>query len=133
MPNLIAELKKEHKIILDILNEVKAAGITTKSGQQKLLSARDLLLSHMHKEDERYYPALKKAAENNKDLRIMLDYFVKDMEVVSRKAMQFFNKYSQGGNEAEFAGEFKILYMTLKDRIHTEEATLFEKFNQLSI
>lgn len=133
MPNLIAELKKEHKIILDILNEVKAAGITTKSGQQKLLSARDLLLSHMHKEDEQYYPALKKAAENNKDLRIMLDYFVKDMEVVSRKAMQFFNKYSQGGNEAEFAGEFKILYMTLKDRIHTEEATLFEKFNQLSI
>jgi iron-sulfur cluster repair protein YtfE (RIC family) len=132
MSSLIEELKKEHKIILAILNEVKTLGISSKDGQEKLLSLRDLLLSHMHKEDEQYYPALKRAAEKDKKLKIMLDYFVKDMEVVSNKATQFFNKYSQGGDETEFVGEYKILYMTLKDRIRTEEATLFEKFNQLS-
>jgi len=132
MTNLIEELKNEHKIILDILNQVKTLGISSKTGQEKLLSARDLLISHMNKEDEKYYPAFTRAAANNNDLKIMLDYFVKDMEVVSKKAMDLLNKYSEGGDEAEFAGDFKLLYMTLKDRIRIEEETLFKKFNQIS-
>jgi hypothetical protein len=111
---------------------VKTLGISSASGQEKLLSAKDLLIAHMKKEDEQYYPALKRAAENNKDLVIMLDYFVKNMEAVSKKAMCLFDKYSQGGNEADFAGDVTLLYMTLKDRIRTEEHTLFEKFNQLN-
>ncbi len=129
MSNLIEELKNEHRIILDILNEVKALGISSLKGQQKLLSARNLLTAHMNKEDERYYPAFRKAAENNNELRIMLDYFIQDMEVVSKKAMHVFNKYAQGGDESDFAGDVKILYMTLKDRIRTEEETLFKKFS----
>ena len=132
MTNLIEELKNEHKIILDILNQVKTLGISSKTGQEKLLSARDLLISHMNKEDEKYYPAFTRAAANNNDLKIMLDYFVKDMEVVSKKAMDLLNKYSEGGDEAEFAGDFKLLYMTLKDRIRIEEETLFKKFKQIS-
>lgn len=132
MTNLIEELKKEHKIILDILNQVKTLGISSKTGQEKLLSARDLLISHMNKEDEKYYPALTRAAANNKDLKITLDYFIRDMEVVSKNAMDLFKKYSQGGDEAEFAGDVKLLYMTLKDRIRIEEETLFKKFSQIS-
>jgi hypothetical protein len=50
------------------------------------------------------------------------------MEAVSRKALVLFDKYAEGGDEAEFAGEIKLLYVTLKDRILTEEATLFGKF-----
>jgi len=130
MSNLIEELKNEHKIILEILDQVKTLGISSASGQEKLLSAKDLLIAHMKKEDEKYYPALKRAAENNKEIMIMLDYFIKDMEDVSKKAMFLFNKYSQGGDEADFTGDVKILYMTLKDRILTEEKTLFEKFGQ---
>ncbi len=129
MSDLIEELKNEHRIILDILNEVKELGISSIRGQQKLLSARDLLVAHMNKEDEQYYPAFRKAAEKNHDLKMMLDYFIQDMEVVSKKAMHVFNKYAQGGDESDFAGDVKILYMTLKDRIHTEEQVLFKKFN----
>jgi hemerythrin-like domain-containing protein len=132
MSNLIEELKNEHKIILEILDQVKTLGISSASGQKKLLSAKDLLIAHMKKEDEQYYPALKSAAENNKDLMIMLDYFIKDMEDVSNKAMCLFDKYSQGGDEADFAGDITLLYMTLKDRIRTEEKTLFKKFSQLN-
>jgi len=132
MSNLIEELKNEHKIILEILDQVKTLGISSTSGQEKLLSAKDLLIAHMKKEDEHYYPALKRAAENNKDLKIMMEYFIKDMEDVSKKAMCLFDKYSQGGDEAEFAGDVKLFYMTLKDRIRTEEHTLFEKFSQLN-
>jgi len=132
MSNLIEELKNEHKIILGILDEVKTFGISSPSGQEKLLSAKGLLIAHMKKEDEQYYPALKRAAENNKDLMIMLDYFVKDMEDVSKKAMCLFDKYSQGGDEVDFAGDVKLLYMMLKDRIRTEEKTLFVKFGQIN-
>ena len=132
MSNLIEELKNEHKIILGILDEVKTFGISSPSGQEKLLSAKGLLIAHMKKEDEQYYPELKRAAENNKDLMIMLDYFIKDMEDVSKKAMCLFDKYSRGGDEADFAGDVTLLYMTLKDRIRTEEHTLFEKFSQLN-
>ena len=129
MTRLIEELKNEHKLILDILDQVKTLGVSSRSGREKLLSARDLLIAHMTKEDEMYYPELRRAAENNKELKIMLEYFVKDMEDVSSKAMHLFNKYSHGGDEEEFAGEIKLLYVTLRDRIQTEEHTLFNKFD----
>ncbi len=131
MSNLIEELKDEHKSILAILEQVKTAGVASRSGREKLLSARDLLTAHMTKEDEQYYPRLRRAAADNKELKVMLDYFVRDMENVSKKAMLVFDKYSQGGNEAEFAGEITMLYMMLKDRIRTEEKTLFAKFSDV--
>ena len=130
MPNLIEELKNEHKIILRILDEMKTFGISSPSGQEKLLSAKGLLIAHMKKEDDQYYPSLKRAAKNNKDLKIMMDYFIKDMEDVSKKAMCLFDKCSRGGDEEDFAGDVTLLYMTLKDRIRIEEKTLFEKFSQ---
>jgi len=53
------------------------------------------------------------------------------MEIVSARAIHLFNKYAQGGDESDFAGDLKLLYITLKDRIHTEEKTLFNKFAPL--
>jgi hypothetical protein len=128
MKKLIDELKNEHKTILAILGEIKALGISSRAGQEKLLAARDLLMAHMRKEDEHYYPELRRAAESSKELKILMDYFIADMESVSKTAIGLFDKYAQGGDEAEFAGEIKLLYVTLKDRILTEEETLFGKF-----
>jgi hypothetical protein len=128
MKNLINELKGEHKTILDILGQIKALGISSRAGQEKLLAARDLLMAHMRKEDEKYYPELRRVAESRKELKILMDYFISDMEAVSKKATRLFDKYAQGGDETEFAGEIKLLYLALKDRIQTEEETLFEKF-----
>jgi len=127
MSNLIDELKNEHRIMLDVLDQVKQLGISSVTGQEKFLSIRDLLISHMKKEDERYYPALQREAENNEALRVTLDYFAKDMEVVSRRAMQLFDKYARGGAETEFSSDVKLLYMLLRDRIQIEEDTLFKK------
>jgi hypothetical protein len=129
MSSLIEELKKEHTDILDILDQVTTLGILSGPGRGKLLSAKDLLIAHVTKEDERYYPGLRRAAEDNKNLKMMLDYFIKDMERVSKKAMHVFDKYSRGGDEAEFAGEIKLLCVMLKDRIRTEEKTLFARFS----
>jgi len=128
MNDLILELKNEHAAILGILDQARALGISTPAGQDKLLAARDLLLAHVRKEDEHYYPGLRKAAETRSDLKVTLDYFVADMERVSAKALQVFDRFARGGDEAAFGGEIKILYVLLRDRIRTEEETLFRKF-----
>lgn len=128
MKELIDELKSEHKTILGLLGQIKTLGISSRAGREKLLAARDLLLAHMRKEDENYYSEMRKAAESRGELKAVMEYFISDMEAVSKKALQLFDKYAQGGDEAEFSGEVKILYVTLKDRIQTEETTLFAKF-----
>jgi hypothetical protein len=131
MPNLLDALKDDHRLILNILDEVKRLGIETSTGREKLLSAKALLLSHMQKEDERFYPVLHQAAEQNDGLKHTLKYFSDDMEQVSRKAFDLFDKYAGGASADEFAGEIKLLYMTLKDRIRTEEEVLFKKYEQI--
>jgi hypothetical protein len=128
MSTLIQELKNEHAEILEVLGQVKALGISSQAGQERLLAARDLLLAHMRKEDERYYPGLRKAAESDRELTVLMKFFIADMEAVSAKAMRLFERYARGGDEAEFAGEVKLLYLTLKARIQTEEEKLFRKF-----
>ncbi len=131
MSTIIEELKDEHKSILAVLDQVRALGIASAPGRERLLSARDLLLAHMTREDEQYYPALRQAAEHSRELQVLLEFFVRDMENVSRKALQFFEKYSRGGNEEEFAGEIKLLYLTLRDRVRTEEEVLFARFDRI--
>jgi len=128
MNTLILELQNEHAAILEVLGQVKALGISSQAGQERLLAARDLLLAHMRKEDERYYPELRKAAESDQELTVLKKFFIADMEAVSAKAMRLFDRYARGGDEAEFAGEIKLLYLTLKARIQTEEEKLFRKF-----
>jgi iron-sulfur cluster repair protein YtfE (RIC family) len=128
--SLLEELKQDHKIMLDILDDVKKLGVASKSGQEKLLAAKAILLSHMQKEDQEFYPALKKAAEHNDDLKRTLNYFAEDMDVVSKKAMHVFDKYSRKASAAESTADITLLYMTLKDRIRTEEEILFKKFEK---
>ena len=53
------------------------------------------------------------------------------MENVSRKELPFFEKYSRGGQEEEFAGEIKLLYLTLRDRVRTENVVLFATFDRI--
>ncbi len=128
MNDLIEELKKEHAKILGILGQVKETGIASAAGRETLVAARDLLLAHMRKEDAAYYPELRKAAAGRPELKVLMDYFLADMEAVSGKALRFFEKFQHGGDEAEFAGGIKLLYLVIKDRILTEEETLFRKF-----
>ena len=116
MKNLSDELKSEHRTILAILGQINL-GISSQAGQEKLLAARDLLIAHMRKEDEHYYPTLKKAAESSKELKMLMDYFIADMQAVSKKAIGLFDN-SRGRGRGGIRGEIKLLYVTLKDRIH---------------
>lgn len=131
MSKLIDELKREHLVIIDILNDISKSGISSKEGQQRLLDAKTGLLAHLKKEDEQLYPVLNKTAEKDQALKQTLDFFAGDMAGISRSAMDFFGKYANGGSGIEFAKEIGRLFITLKSRISKEEDIIYKEYERL--
>jgi hypothetical protein len=129
---LIEELKKEHAEIVDALNEVKKLGIFSKEGQDKLMSVKASLLAHLEVEDTQLYPALRKEAGYNKDLKNTLDLFAMDMENVSKIVREFFDKYSEEFSGDEFQKEFENLFAALIKRISNEEESLYEEYEYMN-
>ncbi len=132
MSKLVDELKKDHSVITETLTNVKELGVTSEEGQKILLAAKSGLLAHLKKEDEHLYPVLNKAAESDVDLKRTLDMFAKDMDEISKGALEFFDKYSTGGSGIEFAKDFGKLFGTLSTRIRKEETTLYKKYDELN-
>ncbi len=131
MSILIEELKKEHSEIIATLNEVRELGILSEEGQAKLRSAKESLLEHLKKEDERLYPVLRKEAEHNKKLKEILDVFAMDMENVSKIVLEFFDKYSEEVIDSAVQGEFKDLFAAFRNRIRNEEDILYEEHEKI--
>ena len=65
MVKLIEEFKKEHSLIVDTLSKSRKIGVDSRKGQDKILSAKDFILAHLKKEDEKLYPLLRKAAKSS--------------------------------------------------------------------
>ncbi len=131
MSILIEELKKEHAEIVATLNEVKKLGILSKEGQDKLMSVEASLLAHLEIEDDQMYPALRKEAEQNKDLKNTLDLFAMDMDNVSKVVRDFFDKYSEEVSGEELPKDFENLYTALSKRISNEEESLYEEYEYM--
>ncbi len=131
MSKLVNELKKEHSVIAETLTNVKKLGVTSEEGQKTLLAAKSGLLAHLKKEDEQLYRVLNNAAESDVNLKQTLIMFAKDMDEISKGALEFFDKYSTGGSGLEFAMDFGKLYATLSARIRKEETILFQKYDEL--
>ncbi len=131
MSKLVDELKKEHIIIVETLNKVKSLSIASEKGRNTILAAKSGLLAHLKKEDEKLYPLLNKAAENDPSLRKNLDMFAKDMDEISKAALAFFDKYTTGESSLDFVKDFGRLFATLSIRIKKEESIIYSKFNEL--
>ncbi len=132
MSALIGEFKKEHSEILAILNEVEGFDILSEEGQSKLMSVKMILLEHLKKEDVKFYPVLYKVAEQNNNLKNILDLFVMDRENVSRVTLEFFDKYSRGVLGKKPQEEFKSLFVTLRNRIRSEEDLLYKEYERIN-
>ena len=96
------------------------------------MSVITILLEHLKKEDDKFYPVLYKAAEDNKDLKDVLDVFAMDMENVSSFAQEFVDKYSRGVLGKELHGEFKNIFVALCNRIRNEEDILYEVYEKMN-
>jgi len=133
MSQLIEEFKSDHIEISEILRQVVELGITSEEGQKKLFHAKSTLLDHLKKENEEIYPILWKKAENNQDLRLKLESFARDMEVVATTVLTFFEKYTCVESENDFKNDFKKIYVALTNRINNEESWLFPEYEKLNL
>lgn|SRR4030067_2073730 len=133
MAFLIDELKKEHSVLVSMLNKVTGFGTNSKERFDILFSAKTGLLAHVNKEDAGLYPILRKTAEKDENLKMMLDMFANDMNTVSKAAFGFFDKYSHGnsGSELDFAVDFGRLWGLLELRIRKEENILYPEYEKI--
>ncbi len=127
---MIEEFKKEHSVIIDILNKIEKLGIFSKEGLDAALSAQKKILTHIKKEDEKLYPALRRAAKSNRKLEETLNAFARNAGAVSDTVFHFFDNYSmKAGNQLTM--EIKWLIETLTWRIKREENLLFTMYENL--
>lgn len=131
MSDLVKKLKSEHETLVKTLDSITVSGISSKDGQSKLYAAKSGLLAHLELENRSLYPVLRKAAEKNENLKRTLDVFAKDMENISKTALDFFSKYSTGGESLEFARDAGKLIAALKNRIGKEEDILYKQYDKL--
>ena len=127
---LFDELRNEHILIVKILNTIERLGIYTKGGQKKLLTAKRSFIAHLEKEDEEFYPALRKTAEKNNKFKRKLDHLSINMEEVTEFVLRFFDKYSSGDSGMEFKLDCERLYSILKARMLNEEL-LYKEYKEL--
>ncbi len=132
MSVLIDQLKKEHSKIFAELKAANDLGIITKEGQDKLLSTKADLLTHLKNEDEHLYPVLRKEAEINKHLESTLDSFSSEMENITISVLEFFEKYSDGVLDSKYVDVFETLYATLSARMKNEESVLFAEYEKIN-
>ena len=131
MAKIIEELKEEHRRLLEMLKNLKSLDLRSKELEEGLGKVKEVLISHLNKEDNRLYPALRTAAERDRDLKETLQLFAKDMEKISQFISSFFDKYSSGIHSVDFAVDFGKFLTTLEGRIKKEEAILFPAYERL--
>ncbi len=131
MSALVNELKEEHAMLVQILENVKQLGIGSREGKDCLASAKEALLSHLRKENEHLYPPLRRAAADNPHLRTLLDDFARDMESVETQTMRLFEDYLTGAPWLEFAREYGKVMFLLGTRIRREESMLYAEYEKL--
>ena len=132
MSALIEEFRKEHSEILAMLNEIKELGILTHKGQAKLMSVKSCLIEHFSKEDEKFYPVLYKAAEQNKKLKELLELLANGLQTLSIGVTEFFDKYNRGILDTKFEKEFENLFVALCKRMRQEEDILYKEYERMN-
>jgi hemerythrin superfamily protein len=128
LQNLTQELRDEHAKILNTLIQAKELCVKTLAGHDKLNESITALLAHLKKEDELFYPKLKKAAKNDPQLQTMLKLFEDDIKTVTEMADNFRWQYTDDCESLDFITEFGTLFIMLRDRITREENTLFPEY-----
>lgn len=130
MTDLIRDLKWEHVVILDKFRKAKELGVTSSEGQNALLEAKKMLVSHLRKEDYLFYPTLKRDAQTDGRLKRLIESFAEEMGAITKNAHGFFDAYRYGGSPEQFTKDFSDLYSTIWQRQEKEEEVLYAEYSK---
>lgn len=131
MTDLITTLKDEHRQLKELLDRVKALGITSEAGRKCLRDARRVFTDHIRHEDREFYPQFLAAAAGHADAEGMARKFADEMKGISADILGFFDKYRDGGDGMEYARDFGRLSSALFLRWRKEEDILYARFTTL--
>lgn len=123
---LITTLKKEHRAIQTLMEELMQMGISSETRHSKLLKSKALILDHLRKEDELLYPALARVSE----AQGLADQYQADMKAISKDVLEFYEKYSDDIEDSmAFVADMGRILGALKIRIDEEETLLYPKYS----
>lgn len=117
MTNLIGTLKREHAAIVNILVKIDQLGVDSEDGRKSLSAAKTGLLAHLKREDDHLYPPLLEAAKNDDVVKDAFKFFHDDIAIVSKLALQSFDKHENAGPGDSIAEDFATLVGLLAKRI----------------
>ncbi len=132
MSNIIEELKSEHIEIQKTFNSLYTLStLKSEEAKKKIEQAKEILINHLVKEDEKIYPFLYKISRNDTNLKKTLEVFAKDAKEITDKAIKFFDKYLNTKNPSvlEFTRELGDLYASISRRIFKEENVIYKRFH----
>lgn len=133
-PELIANLKDDHALLLEIFGAITAAANTGDYAQveQRLGHFRTVLMDHLLKENVRLYVYLEHTLVNDASSHQLIREFRHEMDAIGRVVVDFLVKYkaiaTQPGLAVGFTGELASIGEALVARIHREESTLYPMY-----
>ena len=133
MASLIDELKADHAMLLSELDAARSVNLDPVALKEVLDRARAHLLSHLGKEDARFYPALDNAAQQDPRLQAMLSLFRTEMTEIAREVNEFFQRLDTHGFGDDFVQAVGKMTSRLRARITREERMLYPEFERLKL
>ncbi len=129
MLKTLEALKLEHSKIVDVLNDIKKRGISSKEGRETLLLAKESILKHLEREDKDFYPKIRELAKLNKETQMLLKEFDDDMEHITSYTLGFFDGNSLFNNR-DMNVSIERFIEVLKRRIQREDNILFPEYEK---
>lgn len=128
MTNMIDELRTDH---LDLTISFEGLGeidVATETGKEDLRKLKTKFLTHMKKENNELYPALRDASFDNGKLQQTLDWFTRDFVRIFAVTVLFLDKYAESGTQREFKREHNRLTKILAALLKQEENIIFTEY-----
>lgn len=133
MNDLIKHLNEDHNAIRQLSDKVFDYIVSNEKKMEFVKKLKDLILSHIEKEDKYLYPFLQKEAENNHALKSKLEFFAKDWEGTSKFALYYIKKYSAGKFDDDFPKDTAKIISTLRQRMMKEEISLYSEYEKRNL
>ena len=130
---LTTKLRGDHLKIVELLGALKERSGADDEARRLLGELERTLSAHMNEEEERLFPALRKAAEHDPKLRSVLAVLAGDLAEVSEFVSAFFERCRQlePGASEDFASEIGTFETILMARLWKEEHSFFAEYEKL--
>jgi len=130
--DLINDLENDHKEIITLLEKLKMVN-NTDVRISLIKESKEMLLSHLEKEDKYLYPALNEKAKTDKSLKLTLNTFGAEMDKISDFIKDFYSKYSNQAfiNKESFNKDITTFIVAIKNRIMKEEVAIYKAYLKL--